>query len=156
MSSHHLSSVGSADTRGAAKTRVVEGTTIYKILAGGSGSIEGKFVPASQGNKTRYLLKVAANTYRGEVFINYGSRVDVATTYFDKTRSELGTFIRAQDAAIRQGLLAGVLSTAWPLLQDDVAKRLEFAGMKKVERQGSCGFPLQAREGIRLGSPDRF
>jgi hypothetical protein len=129
---HHLDAIATGPTRTEFKARVVEGTAIYKILAGGTGSIEGKGVVASETNRTRFLFKVVANTYHGEQFICDGSHVDVAATYSDKSRSELATFIRGQDAPIREGLLGGVLTTAWPLLRSDASKRLTFEGLKKV------------------------
>ena len=42
---HHLDSIGTASTRAATKSRVVEGTASYRVLVGGSGQIDGRPVP---------------------------------------------------------------------------------------------------------------
>jgi hypothetical protein len=146
----HLDAIGPASARSAAKSRVVEGTTIYKILAGGTGSIEGRSVFASQAHKTRYLLKVTANTYHGEQFIFDGDHVDVAATYADKSRSELANFLRGQEAPIRDGLLGGVLSTAWPALATDSAKRFTYVGIKKVDGKDLNAFRYKPKKGSDL------
>src|SRR5438094_7651216 len=61
----HLDSVGSADVRKAIKSRAVEGTAQYKILVGGAGTMDGKAVLVSEGNKTHLLFKFANNLYKG-------------------------------------------------------------------------------------------
>jgi hypothetical protein len=45
----HLQSLGSAQVRVGIKSRVVEGTATYKVLAGGAGQLPGKAVFASEG-----------------------------------------------------------------------------------------------------------
>lgn len=41
-----------------------------------------------------------------------------------------------QDTVIREGLLGGVLTTAWPLLNVDQRKaKLNFDGLKKIDGQ---------------------
>jgi hypothetical protein len=130
----HLQSLGSAQALAGVKSRVVEGTATYKILAGGAGQLTGKAVFASEGRKTHLLLKVAAPRYSGEQFIYDGDRTNVAATYSDKTYSDLGDFIKGQDAPLREGLLGGVLTTAWPLLEVENRKiKLSYEGLKKID-----------------------
>ena len=62
---HHLDAIATGRTRTGFKARVVEGTAIYKILAGGTGSIEGKGVVASETNRTRFLFKVVGTLVMG-------------------------------------------------------------------------------------------
>lgn len=112
----HLDSVGSASIRATAKSRVVEGTASYRVLTGGSGQFDGKAVMASDGNKLHMLLKINAPNYTGEQFISNGDKTSVAGTYLNHTRSEFGTFLRSEDLPLHDGLLGGVLTTAWPCL----------------------------------------
>jgi hypothetical protein len=133
LAAKHLESLGTAEVR-SSKSRVVEGTAVYKVLVGGTGQVPGKSVFASEGAKSRILLKVNADKYHGEQFISTGAKTDVAGTYADKTRSEFGEFLRSQDAPLREGLLGGVLNTAWPLL--DLGSRkasLSYDGLKSVD-----------------------
>ncbi|HVO82659.1 MAG TPA: hypothetical protein VMT28_18160 [Terriglobales bacterium] len=130
----HLDSIGKAEVRAAAKTRVIEGKAVYRILVSGSGSVDGKAVLASEGRKFNIVLKVNALQYRGEQFICDGAKTSVAGTYEDKSRSEFGQFLRAEDLPLREGLLGGVLSTSWPLLDLDSRKaKLRFEGLKDVD-----------------------
>lgn len=130
----HLDSIGTADARKGIKSRVVQGTAQYTILVGGAGTQEGKAVLVSEQNKIHLLFKFPNNIYRGEQIVTDGSRIEVAATTAQKTRSALGTYLYTQDAAIRDGLLGGVLSTAWPLLDPDVHKaKLSYLGLKTID-----------------------
>ena len=90
----HLASIGTPQVLASAHSRVIEAPVLYKVLVGGSGSLEGKGVIASQGEKARFLMKVNTVEYKGEQFISDGKHVDIAGTYADKSRSELGEFVR--------------------------------------------------------------
>ncbi|MGA9529985.1 MAG: hypothetical protein WBS24_17865 [Terriglobales bacterium] len=130
----HLDSIGLAAARGQIKSRVIQGAVTYRILVGGSGAIDGKFQFASEGQKSDYLFRVNAGGYLGEQFICDGNKTSVAGTYSDKTRSEFGNFVLAQDMILRENLLGGVWSSAWPLLDlGDRKARLHAEGMKKVD-----------------------
>ena len=132
--SRHLQSLGSAQALSGVKSRAVESTATYKVLTGGALQLSGKAVFASEGRKSRMLLKVAAPRYSGEQFIYDGERANVAATNADKTYSDLGGFTKTQDAPLREGLLGGVLTTAWPLLELENRKaKLGYEGLKNIE-----------------------
>jgi hypothetical protein len=132
----HLTSLGTPEVRSAAKTRVIEGKAIYRILVSGSGSIEGKAVMVSEGRKFQLLLKVNASQYRGERFTCDGEKTFTAGTYADKSRSEFGEFLRAEDLPLRTGLLGGVLTTSWPLLDMESRKdTLRYEGLKSIDNR---------------------
>jgi hypothetical protein len=130
----HLDSLGSKDARDAIKSRVVEAKIVYKVIVGGAGQIEGKAFLASEGQKVNLLFKIEAYDYRGEQFIFDGSKVGVARTDSDKNRSDFGEFIRSQNAVVMEGLLGGVMTTNWPLLNVEERKaKLEYKGLKNVD-----------------------
>jgi hypothetical protein len=130
----HLASIGTPAALAGVRSRLVRGNATYKILVGGSGQIRGVMVFVSEGPKIHLLLKTNTVEYKGEQFICDGKDTSVAGTYADKTRSDLGEFVRAQDAMLREGLIAGTLSTAWPLLNEDRWKgRVSYEGIKKVD-----------------------
>jgi hypothetical protein len=130
----HLNGLGSAEARGAAKTRVVRGALAYRILVGGGGRLDGKMGLVTDGHKVRVMLKLAQPDYKGENFAFNGDEVQVAYSNAGQTRSLFATFIYSQDAILREGLLGGVLSTGWALsdLSDHKAK-VEYQGLKKVD-----------------------
>jgi hypothetical protein len=130
----HLDAIGSAQVRSQTKSRVVEGAATYRILVGGSGAIDGKFVLASEGQKSHLLFKVNATGYLGEQFIYDGKKTSIAGTYTDKTRSEFGRFVYAQDIVLRENLLGGVWSVGWPLLDlEGRGGKLHPEGTKKID-----------------------
>ena len=132
----HLESIGPAQTRQGLKSRVIQGAATYRIIQGGSGAIDGKYVFASEGSKSNILLKINASSYHGEQFICDGNRMSVASTWSDKTRSEFGDFVLAQDIVLKDNLLGGVWSSGWPLLDIEGRKpKLHVEGVKKVDGQ---------------------
>ncbi len=132
----HLDSIASAKVRGGFKTRVAQGPVHYTILVGGAGSLDGKATLVSEGKKLIFMMKLPNNEYRGEQFVFDGDRDKVAVSSAQQTRSAFGNFVFVQDAVIREGLLGGVISTAWPLLNLDTRKpKLSFDGLKKIDSQ---------------------
>lgn len=130
----HLESIGTTQARAAVKTRAVQGTAVYRILVGGSGSVDGKTGLVSEDHKLRFMAKFPRNDYRGEQFVYNDGKFEIAFANADQTRSPFGEFVRTQDAILREGLLGGVLSTGWALA--DVADRkakLTYEGLKKID-----------------------
>ncbi|MBZ5615023.1 MAG: hypothetical protein LAO23_13515 [Acidobacteriia bacterium] len=131
----HLDSIGTSTVRTAAKTRVVEAKASYRVLLGGTPvQYDGKAVMVSGGNKLHMLLKINAPQYTGERFIRDGDKTSVEATYANKTRSELGTLLQADDTPIREGLIGGVLNTAWPLFDLGSHKgKIQYQGLKRID-----------------------
>lgn len=132
----HLNSIATPAVRASLKTRVVQGPVEYKILIGGAGTLDGKAQMASDGKKLIFMMKLPNNVYYGEQFVFDGDKDKVAFSTAQQSRSSLGNFVFVQDAVIREGLLGGVLSTAWPLLDLNERKpKLSFEGLKKMDGQ---------------------
>ncbi len=130
----HLDSIGTADVRSAAKSRIVQGMSHFKFRVGGGGDIAGTSALVSDGRKYVLMIKLANNDYHGEQFVTDGEKVSAAATMSDHKWSDFGNFVRAQDQIVREGLLGGELTTAWALLKlaENKAK-LNFDGEKKVD-----------------------
>ena len=130
----HLDSIGTAQARGAAKSRVVEGTVTYRILVGGAGNSDGKSVLVSENEKLHFMMKLNNTQYRGEQFIYDGNKDEISFSNANQSRSAFGDFVRLQDIVLREGLLGGTLSTAWPLYDLNERKaKLSFEGTKKID-----------------------
>jgi hypothetical protein len=148
---HNLDSIGTAQARQAAKSRVIEGTAAYRILVGGAGQAEGKAVLVSEQKKLQMMLKVDAQRYHGERFICDGKKTSVAGTYDDHSRSELGELLRAEDAPLREGLLGGELSTSWVLLDRGSSKgKFQYEGLKKVDGRDLYAIGYKPKKGADL------
>jgi hypothetical protein len=146
----HLQSIGTPEAR-KAKSRVMEGTANYKILVGGSGQLSGKAALVSESRKMNLLLKLMTADYRGEQIVFDGERVKVVGTYADKRRSDFGDFILANDSPIREGLLGGVLSTAWALEDVDSRKpKLQLEGTKQMDGRSLEVLRYQPKKGTGL------
>ncbi len=132
----HLDSIASSKVRADLKNHLVQGPVEYKILVGGAGVLDGKAVLISEGKKFQFMMKLPNNDYRGEQIVFDGDKDKVAFSTARQTRSAFGDFMFGQDAAIREGLLGGTLSTSWPLLSLEERKpKLTFGGLKKVDGQ---------------------
>ena len=148
---HHLDALGNAQARAGAKTRVAQGTTEFKLLVGGAGTLDGKSQFVSDGTKLHFIMKFANNEYRGEQFIFNGSKVEVSSSTAQQGRSALGGFVYVQDAVVREGLWGGVLSTAWPLLNLEKRKaKVTYDGLKKIDGQDLYELRYQPKKGTDL------
>ena len=123
----------------------------YRVLVGGSGAIDGKYVFASEAQKENFLFSINLPEYRGEQFIYDGHKLFAAKTYMDKTRSEFGDFLFAQDVGFRENLLGGVWSADWPLLDAESCKpKLRYQGSKKVAGQDLLALRYWPKHGSDL------
>jgi len=130
----HLDAIGTAEARAATKTRIVQGTALFKIQVGGGGVLAGTSALVSEGRKSVLMIKLPNNDYRGEQFMTDGNKVSVAATTSNHKWSDFGEFVRSQDHLVREGLLGGELTTAWALLNLSENKaKLNFDGEKKAD-----------------------
>ncbi len=130
----HLDSIGTTESRAGAKSRIVQGTSLFKIRIGGGGELSGKSALVSEGRKSVLMIKLGNQDYRGEQFVTDGEKVSVAATTSNHKWSDLGEFVKAQDQIVREGLLGGELTTAWALLNLSENKaKLNFDGEKKFD-----------------------
>lgn len=128
----HLEALGTASA-GSPEARVLEGACRMEIKRGGAADIPGRARFSSEGRRFRVDLKFDHSNYWGESFAFDGDKVDVGFIQPVK-RSPLGNFMNAYDAILKEGLVGGALSTAWPLL--DVQgrhARLKYQGVKKLD-----------------------
>ena len=138
----HRAAIGTDQALRAATSRVAEGTSVYRVLSGGAGTTEGKATLVSQGVNLREVWKLNAPEYRGEDFLTNGDKVQVLKGFLDPrtkpdpNRSMLGGFLWTQSTMLRDGLFAGTLSTAWPILDPKMRDaKLAYQGLKSVDGQ---------------------
>jgi len=129
----HLDSIGTAEARSKASTRVARGETKFMARLGGSANVDGQAMMVSSGAKLRFGIKLPLNDYPGEDMAFDGAQA--ATGFLPQgRRSQLSAFFNSQNLPLREGLIGGTLSTAWPLLRmDQTQPKLDYRGMKKVD-----------------------
>ena len=116
---------------------------------GGSGSLEGPAIFVSEGRKLFFSIQFDVLNYTAEEVSFDGE--DCYVGYIQPgIRSQLGNFLYQFDALVEEGLLGGVLSTAWPLLDLEARRpRLDYEGLKKVSGQELLELRYRMRRGGR-------
>jgi hypothetical protein len=129
----HLDSIGTAEARSKASTRVASGETKFLARLGGSANVDGQAMMVSSGVKLRFGIKLPLNDYPGEDIAFDGAQA-AAGLLPQGNRSKLSAFLSSQDLPLKEGLIGGTLSTAWPLLRmDKTQPKLDYRGLKKVD-----------------------
>ena len=160
----HLEALGSREARMAAKTRTAEGTGQNKVISGGHGFVNGTAHFISEGDK--FLFSVEFGPGRGEERVAFdGDKVHLDNTtpskrffldqFFDpELHSGFGEeskhYFRVPpfQRIISEGLLGGVLSTAWPLLNlGSKRPKLKYKGLKWINDQQLLELEYKPRKG---------
>ncbi len=129
----HLASIGPAEALAAARNRVVTGTTQLTFRLGGHGQLNGPASLVSEGRKLYIGMMFPALEYSSDQFAFDGRSVAVSQLAPGR-RSQIGMIVYQNDFFLKEGLLGGVLTTAWALL--DVAGRqpkINYVGLRKLE-----------------------
>jgi len=145
--SRHLEAIGSAESRAKVSSRVVSGNSKLVLLIGGAANLDGTAMIVSSGPKFRFGMQFSTPDYTGEDMAFDGSRA--ATGLLPQgRRSPLSNFLNSQSQPLKEGLMCGVLSTAWPLLRmDQLQPRLEYRGLKKIDQRQLHELSYRARKG---------
>ncbi|MDQ1559552.1 MAG: hypothetical protein QOD32_2612 [Pyrinomonadaceae bacterium] len=129
----HLESIGTAEARKAVRNIVASGTVVFSIRSGGKGQTGGASLIASEGQMN--LVKMvfeSSPTYPHEL-LSYDGKEFGAIHVRPGARSPLGEFLMSHDTVFKQGLVGGVLSTAWPLHNlSERNPKLDYEGTKKI------------------------
>lgn len=129
----HLAAIGTPEARAAAKSCGVDGSAAFNFTTGGgAGESRGTIRMASEARKMHLMVDLGTPNYTGEDIVSDGSKINIAGFVAGK-KSMLGAFLDQRPEVIREGLLGGVLTTGWALLDIDARKpKLKFDGLKTV------------------------
>jgi len=127
----HLESIGAADVRARIHGTRIKGTVDLTVKEGGVGQSTGNVVMASQGRQNVVNLTFDS----GEpttAFAFDGTNVSV-TQFRPGRHTALEHFFAAYSEVVKEGLIGGVLSEAWPLFNlQERNPKLEYSGIKKI------------------------
>jgi hypothetical protein len=128
----HLESIGPAEARNSVQSHVIAGTVVATVRSPGTAQFNGQAVMASESNKAVIGFGFESANYSQERFGFDGKSVTVGYSR-PGVRSNLGDFIQTHNVILKEGLIGGALSSAWPLrnLAERKAK-LEYRGTKKI------------------------
>jgi hypothetical protein len=122
----HLQSIGSSDLLAKTQSRAFTGSATVRFIQGATGEMRGQSQFASDGRKLGILLKYGGQDYRGEHFAFDGKDVTVGR-YLPGKISILAEFINRFGGVMKEGLMGGVLSVAWPLRSfEEIKSRLKY------------------------------
>jgi len=127
----HLDSIGTPEARAAVKTRTTSGTAQVNFIMPKPGRLPGVGGILSDGKMMQIALQFGQDA--GERFVFDGNRVDVGRLQL-RVHTSLADFIYHYNVMLKEGLMGGTLTTAWPFL--DLAGRqpkLDYSGLKKVD-----------------------
>ncbi len=146
----HLEAIGPPEALSTIHNRTAQGVGRVEVFMGGSGSLEGPARFVSEGRKISFSIQFDHLNYAAEEVSFDGEECYVGTIQ-PGLRSQLGQFLYQYDDLVREGLLGGVLSTAWPLLDLETRRpRLDYEGLKKIDGQEL----LELRYRMRKGAGD--
>jgi hypothetical protein len=130
---NHLKSLGTTDALSRIRTRTAEGTIMYSVVRGPSGQASGPAQWASEKGKTAFIMRFNDADYPGEHFARDGIFISIAETR-PKHMSYLGEALSYNKwLIIKHGLLGGVLSMDWPLLDIKASTAKIKCRRKKID-----------------------
>lgn len=127
----HLDSIAPAELRASVKSRIAAGTVIMTQRAPGTAKHTGRGVLASDGVKN--MIGMGFEN-AGQFQEKWGFDGKEVTVGFARpgVRGYLGDFLVTHDNIVKEGLVGGTLSDAWPLLDSSEKKpKLEYKGIRK-------------------------
>lgn len=129
----HLDSIGTAEARAAAKSRMIVGDVLITFISQKNQTAQGRAVMASEANKMLIGMNLNAADYTQEKFTYDGKNSKVAFAYLTQ-RSLLGNWVDSNSVMLGHGLMGGALSTAWaPLNMGEGKGKLSGGGTKKID-----------------------
>jgi hypothetical protein len=143
----HLDSIGTPEARAAVKNRVATGPSQFTMRLPTSGQLPGPATIISEGKMLRIAMMFGIQDYPSEQFVFDGNRVNVSHIQPGR-RSEPGVFFYTYEVLLKEGLIAGTLTTAWALL--DVSERqarMEYNGLKKIDGKQMHELRYRAKKG---------
>ncbi len=143
----HLDSIGSEEARASRLSSIAVGQCSLAILVGRERNLSGEATFWSHGGSYRSSLRFPVSDYPAEDISFDGKKTYVALLNPGQ-RSQIGQFLYNHDAILKEGLLGGVLSTAWPLLEFKSQKlKVRYAGMRSVYEEETHELTYQMRKG---------
>ena len=128
----HLESLGTAEARARVNGTQIKGNASIAVRLCGEGQVDGQVLMASTDAANLINMNFGVQAYPQEALRFDGKRF--ATSQLKPgSRTCLAQFFLENEVLFKEGLVGGVLSESWPLL--NVAERnpkLEYSGLKKI------------------------
>ena len=147
--SRHLQSIGTPELLKKIQSRSIQGAASYRFIQGMTGiGTDGEFNFVSTDDRLAIIMKFKDVDYPGEYLAFDGKEVSVGHMKPGQ-RSPLADFIFRNNKLMKEGLLGGVLSIDWPLL-DAKRKGASFKN-RTIKIEGRQLHELEYRPNKSLG-----
>ena len=146
----HLESIGSAEARAKVNGTRIKGSCSVAVRLCGEGQVDGQVLMASTDAANLINMNFAAAAY-GQEALRYDGKKFATSQLKPGSRTCLAQFFLENEVLFKEGLVGGVLSESWPLL--NVAERnpkLEYSGVKKVGDKQLHALKYNPRKGSDL------
>jgi hypothetical protein len=146
----HLTSIGPPEARLPSRSRLVIGLAKMTVRSRGNSEAAGSAVLASQAAKSMVTMKFGVPDYPYEKVGFDGENV-TAYALRPGVYSTLGSFVKTYTGMLKEGLMGGTLSSAWPLLDLSSRKvKFEYGGTKKIESRSVVEIKYMPKGGSDL------
>lgn len=128
----HLESIGGAEARARVNGTRIKGNCSVAVRLCGEGQVEGQVLMASTDAANLINMNFGMAAYPQEA-LRYDGKRFATSQLKPGSRTCLAQFFLENEVVFKEGLVGGVLSESWPLL--NVAERnpkLEYSGLKKI------------------------
>lgn len=128
----HLESIGTPEARARVNGTRIKGNATVTVKLCGEGQIDGQVVMASHDAANLINMNFDVAAYPHEAMRYDGKKLTVSQLR-PGTRTCLANFFLTHEVMFKEGLVGGVLSESWALLNvQERNPKLEYSGLKKV------------------------
>jgi hypothetical protein len=128
----HLESIGTAEARARVNGTRIKGSCSISVRLCGEGQIDGDVLMASTDSANLINMNFGIATYTQEA-LRFDGKKFATSQLKPGSRTCLAQFFLENEVMFKEGLVGGVLSESWALL--NIAERnpkLEYSGLKKI------------------------
>ncbi len=146
----HLDSIGPAEARMRTRGTRIKGNAEVTVKLCGEGQVDGEVLLGSQGPMNLINLKFNTPAYPFELLVFDGKKFS-ASQFKPGSRTCLAQFFLTNEAIFKEGLVGGILTESWPLLNlTDKNPKLEYSGLKKIGDRQLHAIKYTPRKGSDL------
>jgi hypothetical protein len=146
----HLDSIGAADARARSRGTRIKGNAEVTVKLCGEGQVDGEVLLGSQGPMNLINLKFNTPAYPFELLVFDGKKFS-ASQFKPGSRTCLAQFFLTNEEIFKEGLVGGILTESWPLLNlTDKNPKLEYSGLKKIGDRQLHAIKYTPRKGSEL------
>ena len=143
----HLESIGSAEARARVNGTRIKGTCSVAVRLCGEGQIEGQVLMASTDAANLINMNFEIATYAQEA-LRFDGKKFATSQLRPGSRTCLAQFFLENEVLFKEGLVGGVLSESWSLLNlTERNPKLEYSGLKKIGDKQLYALKYSPRKG---------